>query len=357
MYGVILRTFGFMVRPLFTFWVILGYRFWAEVGLLLDSVFFPAWKTKPLDRPVFIVGNPRSGTTFLHRFLVGEGLGAGYQLWGLVFPSLTWRTLLRPIVPRLEAFSPAKFHKNAAHQTSLMSVETDDVLPFFRYLDGLFMYGYFWAWDEADAAPEMLRDMEVHAQRDFSWLRDALKRNLVWHNQDRAIAKQFTMSVRPEAVFTAFPDAVILYMLRDPVDVIPSGMSLVTGVLKQRYDWSKVKPEVKARYVDRLYKGMVALYKGFAEAHAAGKLPAKQVVIVRYDRMMADFEGTMKEICDATGFVPDAKLQAKIRETAEKQRKHKSEHKYALEEYGLSAEQIRKDCAFVYETYGITPKG
>ena len=35
----------------------------------------------------------------------------------------------------------------------------------------------------------------------------------------------------------------------------------------------------------------------------------------------------------------------------EKQRKYESEHKYDLEKYGLTEEQIRSDCAFFYDTF------
>ncbi len=37
------------------------------VGLALDHLLFPAFRSTKLRQPVFIVGVPRSGTTFLHR--------------------------------------------------------------------------------------------------------------------------------------------------------------------------------------------------------------------------------------------------------------------------------------------------
>jgi hypothetical protein len=36
---------------------------------LLDDIFFPGHKTQVIDRPLFILGNLRSGSTFLHRLL------------------------------------------------------------------------------------------------------------------------------------------------------------------------------------------------------------------------------------------------------------------------------------------------
>ena len=38
---------------------------------------------------------------------------------------------------------------------------------------------------------------------------------------------------------------------------------------------------------------------------------------------------------------------------AEKQRGYKSTHSYSFEQFGLDADAIRRDCAFVYEAFGI----
>ena len=354
-YGIIVRSFGFTVRPLFTFWVILAYRTWSTITFALDPLLFPSLRRTELRAPIFIVGNPRSGTTFLHRFMVKEGIGAGFELWQLLWPSLLARTLVKPVVGVLERFSPARFHGTKAHPTSLHSVETDDVLVFFRFVDGLFLWGYFLAWDEADHDDELGARLEAMGPRDFGFLREALRRNLAWHGKDRAVGKLFSMALRPEAALAAFPDAKLLYMLRDPVEVIPSGMSLVTGVLEKAYPTMlHASPEARARYLARLYKASIRLYRSFTDAWLAGKLPPDRVFIVRYDEMMSDFDGMMGRICAFIGHEPDDALRESIRKTADKQRAWKSEHDYDLAAYGLDADTIRRDAAFVYEAFGLT---
>jgi hypothetical protein len=42
------------------------------LGLLLDDVFYARYKKERVRKPVFIVGNPRSGTTFLHRLMAKD---------------------------------------------------------------------------------------------------------------------------------------------------------------------------------------------------------------------------------------------------------------------------------------------
>src|SRR5664279_1611006 len=36
---------------------------------LLDDLLFPGYKQQPIEKPLFILGNFRSGSTFLHRLL------------------------------------------------------------------------------------------------------------------------------------------------------------------------------------------------------------------------------------------------------------------------------------------------
>ena len=43
---------------------------WNHAGLLIDDFIFPAWAFESVEKPLFIVGNARSGTTWFHRLLV-----------------------------------------------------------------------------------------------------------------------------------------------------------------------------------------------------------------------------------------------------------------------------------------------
>jgi len=153
LYRILRRTFGIKVIPLFVA-VFFGFvRTVVAIFMALDHVFFPKLAKTRANRPIVLVGNPRTGTTFLQRFLSDEGFGAGMELFLMLYPSLTLQKLLRPLLPLLEKVSPAKFHTTDAHQTSLSSVETDDVAVLFRYLDGFFLYGFFLSFDDEDRLP------------------------------------------------------------------------------------------------------------------------------------------------------------------------------------------------------------
>src|SRR5690606_3967825 len=142
-FGVLRHAHGLRVKP-FIFAFLFGFiRLLVAASMALDRLFFPALRRVKAKNPIVIVGNPRTGTTFLQRFLSDAGFGAGMELFLMLYPSLILQAILKPLLPRLEKLNPAQFHSSAVHETSLGSVETDDVALLFRYLDGFFLYGFF----------------------------------------------------------------------------------------------------------------------------------------------------------------------------------------------------------------------
>jgi hypothetical protein len=350
MYRIMRQVHGVYVVPLFLAVLFFFLRMGVGSFMLLDHV-SSRFRRARANRPIVIVGNPRTGTTFLQRFMAAEGFGSGMELFLMLYPSLVLQRLLRPFMPLLEKLSPAKFHSTAAHHTSLSSVETDDVGVLFRYLDGFFLYGFFLSWDDEDMLPTVDPRVRDTSERDFAWLEKLWRRSLVLHGGDRNVAKLFSVAPRLPRFLERFPEAQILYMARDPLAVIPSSMSLVIGVLDRAFGfWSKPEP-VRKRWLDRMYRAWIMLFRKFHEDWVSGAIDKSRVFVVRYDRMMTDFEGMMEEMCGFLGHEMTPALRAKVKEEGEKQRKYESEHKYNLEKYGLTEEQILRDCAFYYDTF------
>ena len=144
-YKTIGNTFGSWVSPIVTGLFLGLMRTLVSIGLFIDKIFYKIARDPKLENPIVIVGNPRSGTTFLQRYLINSGIGSGSELWQLIYPSLVLQKIIKPLLPILEKISPARHHSTVAHKTSLTSVETDDVGLFFRYFDGFFLYGFLLA--------------------------------------------------------------------------------------------------------------------------------------------------------------------------------------------------------------------
>ena len=351
-YLIVGKTFGVWIIPIFTGILILFLRLIVFAGRLLDHLFFPGIR-KPLQNPILIVGNPRSGTTFLHRFLIKQGFGTGSELWQMIYPSITLQKIIKPILPIMEVISPTRHHSTEAHKTSLSSIETDDVSLLFRFFDGFFLYGFFLSFDEDDLFDWVDPKLRDTSKRDFAWFESMWNRNMISNKGDRYIGKLFSLSGNLPAFQQRFPDAKILYMIRDPLNMIPSGLSLVTGVLDKRYNFWSLDEKIRSRFVERLYIALVELLNRFHDDWTNERINKEKVLIVHFDSMMSHFESLMEEIMDFTDVEPSEELKQTIQITADNQRRYESGHRYNLEKFGLTEKRIQEDCEQIYRTFLI----
>ena len=106
-YLIIGKTFNIWFSTIPVAIMILLLRIIIAIGMLVDKFLF--WSLKrPLKNPIIIVGNPRSGTTFLHRFLIHHNVGVGSELWQLLYPSITIQKLIKPLHALPRTHEPSK---------------------------------------------------------------------------------------------------------------------------------------------------------------------------------------------------------------------------------------------------------
>jgi hypothetical protein len=362
-YKVIGQTFGLWFRPLGAFGLLQLRQVVSAITLGLDYVFYPSHRKQAIDRPVFIIGNPRSGTTFLHRLLVGAGDMAALELWEMMFPAITARKLLGGIVPRLDKLSPARYHPSDVHDTSLRGIETDDVAWFFRTMSGPFAWAYFLAWQDTWGSGLSRREFAIDGvtpreeERFFDYYDACWRRNLTLKRANRVLAKTSMLTMRLEAVLRRYPDCKLVYVIRDPVEVIPSGMSLLASVLENGYDvWNRTKEVDQRRWLENLYLASCDMLRYFHDAHTSGKIPERNLCIVRYEDLINDLEPTMERILDFVEIKPTEAFVDEVREQAARQRSYTSGHGHSPSQFGLTPERIRADLGFVYDAFGVSGK-
>lgn len=361
LYRVIATTFGFWFRPLGAFALLQVRQAISATTLGLDHLIYPRHRKQAIDRPIFIIGNPRSGTTFLHRLLLGAGDMAAFELWEMLFPAITARKLLGGIVPRLDRLSPARYHPSDVHDTSLRGIETDDVAWFFRTLDGPFAWAYFLAWQENWGSELTRREFGIDGvtpreeERFFHYYEACWRRNLTLKRADRILVKSSMLTFRLDALLRRYPDCRLVYVIRDPVEVIPSGMSLLASVLENGYDvWNRTTEEDQRRWIENLYHASCAMLRDFHDAQTAGLVPERNLCVVRYEDLLQNLEPTMARILDFIEVKPSAAFQEEVRAQAERQRNYTSRHEHSPDQFGLDPERIRADLGFVYDAFGLS---
>ena len=87
-YTIIGKTFGQWISPLITGLLLIILRLTVFFSFIFDIFFYSKNKNGKINNPIVIVGNPRSGTTFLHHYLTSHKLGTYPQLWQMLYPSV-----------------------------------------------------------------------------------------------------------------------------------------------------------------------------------------------------------------------------------------------------------------------------
>jgi len=351
-------TFGLSKELLFflLMWPLLSLLH--DTAFLLDNIFFPGYRKVEIKRPFFIMGHPRSGTTFLHRLLTQTGEFAVFKFWHLSSPSLVARKIISPLVKlRIRRGGNVLLPKEAAHETTLSSIEEEEFL-FFRILNTQFVdaamapLGFgnkgFLDLVYADQQPQRIR------QKTIRFFKQCLKRQVYYLGKSQVIAKMTYSVMRIQSLLAAFPDARIVYVVRSPYETIPSHLSLFRNIIDHRWGLNRIPPERLRLYFERRYDYDVRFYQYVEELICQGVFNGPQFMTISYDLLKNDLGKTIEEFLAFTGLTISKELQVKIKQQIQSQGSYRPKHQnLALEDFGLSRERIAKDLSFVFDRYGF----
>lgn len=213
-------------------------------GLALDEILFRGYRRVRIRQPVFILGVPRSGTTFLHRTLAADTARfSTLPTWeALLAPSITQRKfwgllagldrLIGGPFARLVRLLERKLFSalEGVHDVSLDAAEEDYLL----LLPLLSCFILFLPFPESGHIWRMARfDWEASPrERDIvmSFYRAMLRKHVYVHGQDRVyLSKNAAFASWPRSILASFPDARFVICMREPHRALPS----LLGSLKE----------------------------------------------------------------------------------------------------------------------------
>lgn len=343
---------------------VLSLLFWREATLLsmgLDNLFFPVWRSKTVDRPVFIIGHPRSGTTMLQRSLTSSGDFVIFRLWELLFPSLTARKIVGPIInAMIRSGKDVLMPKSIGHFAALGEVDEEDFLFLFHALTQFYPPLAGLAFSTRDFNDIVFCDnLPMKLRRaSMDWLDGCLRRQMLYTGCQRVVAKMNYSALRVRTLLEAYPDARIVYLVRSPLDTIPSHLSLHQKVCYHQWGKNRIPPAVLERYIRRRYQHNVSLYRYVEELLVAGDLPESRMITVRYEDMMRDLEGEVRRVASFCDLHLSEVLCSSIAAQAEIQRNYTREHNnLKMEDFGLTSADVLRDLGFIFDRYGFDRGG
>lgn len=347
--GVLLLSLGIYLPVELVTWV----------GLLLDDLLFPEYREVEVHQPIFIIGNPRSGTTFLQRLLAKDVDNFfSMKTWEIfAAPSLTMRKIIlggvkvargvgMSVTKRIKRLERLWAEGNVIHRLALRAPEEDEYL-FVHIFTAMKVWSFAAMVEEA--LPFVYYDHRMPAgekQRMMDFYEACLQRHITFHRgtQKHYMAKNPNFSPMITTLLDRFPDAKFIYLVRNPLDAVPSHLSL-----KER-EWQMLGRPLK-EYASREFILESSEYWYNYPLDILEGLPEDQALIVNFDEMVANAEKTVKTIYSRFGFTVSPAYQQILVEETQKARNHESQHEYSLEGLGLSAEELRVRFAPIFEKF------
>ncbi|ASK33709.1 sulfotransferase family protein [Alcanivorax sp. N3-2A] len=341
--------------PLFTALQLLN-----GAALCLDHWLFPGFRKVAVRQPLFVVGIPRSGTTFLHRLLAGDRQRfTTPALWELVFaPSIVQRRFWRA-VGRLDRILCGGRVGRAlraverrllgglddVHQTGLWDAEEDylALLPFL----GCFLlvlvapHPLLWRLTEADRClPEAEKKRLMRAYR------RALQRHLYVHGEHRTyLSKNPSFTPFIETLATEFADARFIGCLRNPSAAVPSQINamVIGAALIDGHDTA-------AYWRERFFDMLEYYYRHLLDTFDA--MPGPRRELSPMERLSAEPLATVTGFYQRFGWTPSPAYLTYLAAEQERARAYRSGHQYSLQGLGVDPGALHRRFAPVYQRFG-----
>ena len=216
----------------------LGLQLLHWIGFLCDEIFFAGYRRMEIREPVFILGIPRSGTTFLHRTLAtDQEQFTSLSTWeATLAPSITERKLISGLAAADRAIG-APFNRlldrllrgatgdfNDIHAVDLRAPEED----YLCLLPAGSCFILLLAFPFANELRQLghLHEMpEAERNRLMQFYQRLLRRHLYAHPGKRLLSKNAAFTTWGPALQSTFPGAKFLVCLREPVSALSSQLS------------------------------------------------------------------------------------------------------------------------------------
>jgi Sulfotransferase family len=313
----------------------------------------PAVLRQRIDRPVFITGLPRSGTTFLHRLLLADPANRAPLVWQTIYPyplSDGPDRRIAQVTRQLKAFerlapefrglhplfatSPQECSEITAHVFRSLRFDTTYEIPAYRQ------------WLDADG--------HVPAYRFHKRFLQHLQHQDIVAGQGtgRWILKCPDHVFALEAIRAVYPDARLVFVHRDPVSVLLS-VAKLTEVIRAPFtralDPKAIGQQESARWLEGA-RQMIRAERGADSDHP--------ICHVHHLDLITDPMATIASVYRHVGLRLSEDAEARIERLISRQRNGGyAPHAYRFEDHGLDANNERAKFRDYMVQFGIQPEG
>lgn len=330
-----------LVAPLF-----LIYQIGTWCAHILDELFFRGYKAMTMQNSLFIVGIPRSGTTFLHRFLsLDTSTFTTMRTWeAFLAPSIFQKKIciflfkldqktgghIVAVLQRLENRT-AKNMKHI-HKLSLREPEED----FIVLLPAMSCFAMIAAFPESDWLWDVSRFDEAvspkRRARIAAFYEACLQKHCYVHAKDKVyLSKNASFASWIDTLAQRFPTAQQVCCLRAPAEVFPSQLSSLRAAM-QSLGNTVDTAQFKMRIMDML--------KSYFDNIATQTGQRKNLMLIPTTNLQENLQQTIQNIYSRCGITMTAQVAQKLAHKAKTVKNRKSEHNYSLGTFNVSPDDI-----------------
>ncbi|MEU9022798.1 sulfotransferase [Actinomadura sp. NPDC048394] len=295
----------------------------------------PGYADVPIERPIFVTGLPRTGTTALHRLLTADPAHQGLDLWLAEIPQPrppreTWAD--DPLFQAIDA-AYRKHHVENPEFMGVHYISADSVEECWQLLRQNMLSISF----------ECLAHLPTYsswlAEQDWTPAYARHRRNLQLIGMNDAgrrwVLKNPSHLFALDALLEAYPDALIVQTHRTPRTAMASMCSLAAHATA---GWSDVftGATIGRDQLDLWSRGLDAFRAERARHDQA------QFADVYYDDFVRDPIGTVEAVYAHFGlpFTGEARTAMTELHAESRAGSAKPAHRYSLEDFGLTADEV-----------------
>jgi hypothetical protein len=312
----------------------------------------PELADEEIRRPLFVLGLPRTGTTILYGLLAQDPAHRSPLSWEVAFPCPPPETATYDTDPRIEQTERqlGQIERlvpgfNAVHPMGARLPQECVAMLAVHFHSIQFMASY-----NVPSYGEWLVRQDMRPAYRFH-------REFLQHLQSRYPGERWVLKTPAhlstiDALLEEYPDAMLVQTHRDPVDVIASVGSLECMLRSATSD--DIDPHYVGRQQLELWSRI--LRRGMA---ARDRLPEPDRVFcdVHFADLLADPIDCVRRIYDHFGLELTGEADQRMRRflADHAQDKH-GVHRYTLETFGLSAEEVSRQFQDYCERHSIKPR-
>jgi len=311
----------------------------------------PVVDEQRVERPVVIVGQPRTGTSVLHDLMAQDPANRVPLSWEVERPVPAPRTETYATDPRIE-MAQSQFDLvdsiipgfTTFHEIGALLAQED-----VRIFDGDFKSMIYSLQFEV---PEYNRWLlhEADMATTYRWHRRFLEHLQSEHSAQRWVLKSPVHMWNLPTLMAEYPDAIVVQTHRDPLKVIASISALGASLREMTSD------HVDLQVMSQQYAVDIAECLDRAlDARRSGVVPQDQVIDVHFGEFRKDPIAAVAGVYDALGIELSAEAESRMRAFLDA---HPGDPDNALKRYtfsatGLDAEPLRERVREYQEYFGV----